>query len=66
MFRAMGVPSYAEPTSSAAALIGEHFALHSCKMLTNEARPVQRLVYAQHGHELMGWKSPVREPHSHE
>ncbi len=23
---------------------------------------VEPLVYARHGRELMGWKSPVREP----
>ncbi len=26
------------------------------------ARPLNGLVYARHGHELMGWKSPVGVP----
>jgi len=31
--------------------------------------PLDPIVYARHGRELMGWKSPVREPggfHSNE
>jgi hypothetical protein len=36
--------SVSRTTSSPAGLIGERFALRLCKMLTNEARPVQRLV----------------------
>ncbi len=34
------------------------------KKLTKELRsnPIQTFVYARHGHELMGFKSPVSEP----